>query len=107
MPYTQGQLTAMSEREIDCAVAARFLPCDYYLDDKLRGYAIFNPCNNPNDYMPIAIDNSIDIIFDRHNNGMFCNPTSPLVDYEDIKYHSYSDVGRAVCEAYLMKGEEK
>lgn len=114
MKYTQEQLTPMSAHDINYAVAAKFLPCEYYLDnktneinlanfigdtDELRGYAVFNPCNNPKDYMSIAMDNEIDI--DHDCGRVYCTWGKNSAQ-ETTRYMPKEDVGRAVCEAFLM-----
>lgn len=109
------QLNALSDYEINCAVADKYLPCEYILDGPekqvwlanfigdtsiLEGYAEFNPCAVANDYMPIAIEHGISIKLRRKSDIGLPYASAPLCDrvYAD----SNDKIPRAVCIAYLL-----
>ena len=119
---TSKNLSEMSDFEINKEVAKIFLECDYiYEDDKVAligvttflggygepeerevKYGEFDPCNNPNDIMPIAFDNKISL-----------NYLGPLTDewaatIDDIDEDCYSENKnplRAACESYILMNQ--
>ena len=64
----------------------------------------FDPCNIPNDYMPIAIEHHIEI--SPYYDDVYCTLWSAegMIIGVRKKYYPKEQTGRAVCEAYLKIG---
>lgn len=121
--YTQEQLDAMSEYEINCAAKEKLLWLRYpdaksiELDSNqncywlervgFSSYPVEKCCTKPEHYMPIAIEQGIGIMFaeDREYRGQcYCITEANDLNHNPI-YHPTRDssqTGRAVITAFLM-----
>ena len=102
MRYTQEQVIAMSEHDINCAI--------YEEKNTIESYSLFSRmkkmgmvmnefpapryCNDPRLYMPLVIENEIDITFS--DGKVECCGSGFYFDRKPK-----SETGRAVCEAFL------
>lgn len=69
-----------------------------YVSDDCGPYMDFNPCNNPEDAMPIVIDNKITVAYDYRNCVWVAYFTSEASAYSNNYY-------RAAMEVFLMMKE--
>ena len=121
MTYTQEQIDGMSRFEINKAVVDKLgLPLHEEQRPKtgtilttsyapkcgkiINGYSF---TQLPGDYMPVAIEYGIDIVFgnDDTKDTVFCKHATSSADYRlfgmtDI--YPRTDTGLAVCAAFLM-----
>lgn len=122
----QEELEKMSDYEINSAVAIIWLPCDYYLNERNQTvdlvctqtqlgahgmpvemdgkYGEFDPCNNPADIMPIAIEHSISI----HKFSCQAGWQAYIEGYRygDIYANSLNPY-RAICIVFILMSESK
>lgn len=111
MSYTTEQLSAMSNTEINSCVAVKLgftvqtiwkedgIIILKYLANNNEVIRPVNYCQTPNDFMPIALECRIDI--DHDIGKVYCcwGLCSPA---EKTRFFDRKDVGRAVCEAFLL-----
>ena len=97
---TLEQLNMLTEHEINCAVAEK--RDDFKPDGKT--YLLFD-CNNPNDYMPIAINHQISIWMD--NDGEVSCSYKGQQEGDRPMYVPKDQTGRAVCIAFLLMELDK
>ncbi len=98
MKPTLEQLNELSDYELNCAVAEKLgEPSDCYMR---KDY-----CNNPNDYMPIAIEHRINIEWLKAPDAVMCTAG----DYGNIcrSINKESDLGRSVCIVFLLMEIDK
>lgn len=128
---TIEQLNALSDYEINCAVAIKENPdLGHAMDEQVTettGSAVnfrlstptgdccdagtYDYCNNPSDYMPIAIEHGISINFD----GVDPNEFDKGIDWVscsyrgsecDMNFYPRKNTGKAVCIAFLLMNGE-
>jgi len=121
--YAQEQLDAMKNYEINLAVAEKL---GYYTGVASGKCSIsihpfresgstarfFNPYEVPNDYMPIVIEHHISIDFDVNRNVCAVFTINYSDDYKTSDFVASRDlpkdqIGRAVCECFLMMETEQ
>tara|TARA_R110002126_G_scaffold101189_13_gene233213 strand:- start:29 stop:379 length:351 start_codon:yes stop_codon:yes gene_type:complete len=70
-----------------------------------KNWRIFNPCANPNDIMPIAFANRIDI---KHDYDVLESVTVLIGDEDDYLYWATNtNPLRAICEVYILMSVNK
>ena len=106
--YTKEQLDRRSDHEVSLAVAKKLnLDYQYYSDNANDGFVevlneeyiwdCFNPYENWNDVMPIAIDNQISI--EHHSNTAWVARKGEI-------FSLGVNPKRAICEVFLMMEHE-
>ena len=130
MKPTIDQLNALSDYEINCAVAEKL---GLYLVDRCVGFKatctqlgkskdsvltskkkdgysvrIKDYCLDPCDYMPIAIEHGISIVFNQEEvETDYSKDFDQYVsDYYTVKSLPKTQTGRAICIAFLLMNQE-
>ncbi len=119
MKPTIEQLNALSDYEINCAVTEK-LGLDVRSKTSRFGAVLCSPkgevqvfkdfCDLPNDYMPIAIEHGISIVFNQEEveTDYSKDFDQYMSDYYTVKGLPKTQTGRAVCIAFLlMNGESE
>ena len=125
MTFTQKELEAMSNFELNAVVAKLFLPYDYIVNEKdksvelaiykdvmaggmhdqvLSPYAEFNPCNNWKDCGSLIDEGQISLIKDErigyYANTGWLHHSDAVLDSRFESYHNNSK--RAVTIVYIL-----
>lgn len=92
----QEELEAMSDLHLGGEVSAAN-------DDELEDALYKDYCNNPNDIMPIAIENKINMTW-CHEGFWCCDSNEPL---DKIKLCENESLYRAICILFILMSESK
>lgn len=115
MKPTINQLNALSDYEINCAVAEKLNLPDIKIYPKSILVSVndgenlndYDPCTDPRDYIAIAIEHNISILFNVFRDKVKCSWSDPKASYA-VPYMPKAELGRAVCISFLlMNGESK
>ena len=113
---TLEQFNELRDYEINCAVAEKLGHVIYnkitraHFNDHSNDLLIsprgaeqvwVDYCGTPNDYMPIAIEHGISIVFKIQDTLVQCLYTQNE-DMHSLPYYDKSQTGRAVCIAFLL-----
>jgi hypothetical protein len=108
----QEELEGMSDRAINRLIAGSNYYCASYDSDSEividEGMAWVDYCNNPNDIMPIAIENGISLLLDESDlPEATTNPSASLVSGwgEDCISSLDMNIYRAICIVFILMKE--
>ena len=91
--------------DTECHEGKVFKLHNYNLEKVISVGGVVDYCNNPSDYMPIAIENEINIIF--HYDGVEVCADHPLNESKIYHECPKNQIGRAICIVFLKMMEAK
>lgn len=59
-------------------------------------------CNNATDYMKLAFDNGLSVVFDKQEKSLWVSEKPNGAPLSQVYSMSAEHIGQAVCEAYLL-----